>query len=51
MCLCTSEVEHRSRIEGRICGNDGDGIETAVVSVGETLADISENGKADCDGL
>lgn len=45
------EVDHRFTVEGRICGNDGDGIEAAVVSVKNTRADISGNGKADSDGF
>lgn len=45
------EVDHRFTIEGRICGNDGNGIEAAVVSVRNTRADISGNGKADSDGF
>lgn len=45
------EVDHRFTIEGRICGNDGDGIESAVVSVKDTRAGISGNGKADGDGF
>lgn len=45
------EVDHRFTVEGRICGNGGDGIEAAVVSVKNTRADISGNGKSDSDGF
>ena len=45
------EVDHRFTVEGRICGNGGDGIEAAVVSVKNTRADISGNGKSGSDGF
>lgn len=45
------EVDHRFTVEGRICGDDGEGIGAAVVSVKNTRADISGNGKTDSDGF
>lgn len=38
------EVDHRFTVEGRICGEPGDGIGAVVVSVKDTRADISGNG-------
>jgi hypothetical protein len=45
------EVDHRFTVEGRICGDDGEGIGAVVVSVKNTRADISGNGKTDSDGF
>ena len=42
--LCTSDVDHRVTVEGRTCGNDEDGIKSAIVSVWDTLAGISVKG-------
>jgi hypothetical protein len=44
-------VDHRFTIEGRICGEQGEGIGAVVVSVKDTRADISGNGKTDSDGF
>ncbi len=45
------EVDHRFTVEGRICGEQGEGIGAVVVSVKDTRADISGNGKTDRDGF
>ena len=45
------EVDHRFTVKGRMCGDDGEGIGAAVVSVKNTRADISGNGKTDSDGF
>lgn len=45
------EVDHRFTVKGRICGDDGEGMGAVVVSVKNTRADISGNGKTDSDGF
>ena len=45
------EVDHRFTVKGRICGDDGEGIGAVVVSVKNTRANISGNGKTDSDGF
>ena len=45
------EVDHRFTVNGRICGDDAEGIEAVVVSVKNTRADISGNAKTDSDGF
>lgn len=45
------EVDHRFTVEGRICGEEGKGLEAVVVSVKNTRANISGNGKTDSDGF
>jgi hypothetical protein len=45
------EVDHRFTVEGRICGEDGEGIGAALVSVKDTRADVSGKGKTDSDGF
>ena len=45
------EVDHRFTVKGRICGDDGEGRGAALVSVKNTRADISGNGKTDSDGF
>ena len=45
------EVDHRFTVEGRVCGDEGEGIGAVVVSVKNTRADISGNGKTDSDGF
>lgn len=45
------EVDHRFTVEGRICGEDGEGIGAVLVSVKDTRADVSGKGKTDNDGF
>jgi len=45
------EVDHRFTVNGRICGDDGEGIGAVGVSVKNTRADVSGNGKTDSDGF
>lgn len=45
------EVDHRFTVRGQICGDDGEGIGAVAVSVKNTRADISGNGKTDSDGF
>lgn len=45
------EADHRFTVKGRICGDDGEGIGAVVVSVKNTRAGISGNGKTDSDGF
>lgn len=45
------EVDHRFTVNGRFCGEDGEGIGAVVVSVKNTRADISGKGKTDSDGF
>jgi hypothetical protein len=45
------EVDHRFTVQGRICGDEGEGIGDSVVSVKDIRADISGKGKTDSDGF